>query len=76
MSLEKSLVTEADDLEKEESTSAEKGYFLKTVDNALRVLESFDLQSPEMGITEISERVELHKSVVFRILFSIPKNCI
>jgi IclR family KDG regulon transcriptional repressor len=65
------LATETDALGKEEATTAEKSYFLKTVDNALRVLESFDPQYPEMGITEISERVGLHKSVVFRILHTL-----
>jgi DNA-binding IclR family transcriptional regulator len=71
MNPQEPLATKTDALDKEESTTAEKSYFLKTVDNALRVLESFDPQCPEMGITEISERVGLHKSVVFRILHTL-----
>lgn len=49
----------------------ESAYYLKTVDNALRVLETFDQQHREMGVTEISERVGLHKSIVFRILHTL-----
>jgi len=41
---------------------------LRTVSNALAVLESFDSDRGEQGVTELSHRLDLHKSVVFRVL--------
>lgn len=47
------------------------GSYLKTLDNAFDVLELFSLENPEMGVSEISERLGLHKSIVFRILYTL-----
>jgi len=35
---------------------------------ALRVLDSFSLEQPEQGVTEIAERLGIHKSTVYNIL--------
>ena len=48
-------------------------YTLKTLYNSLDVLESFNWGHPEMGVSEISERVHLHKSIVFRILYTLKE---
>jgi IclR family transcriptional regulator, KDG regulon repressor len=44
---------------------------IDTVDRALAVLELFSAQRPELGITEISRELSLHKSTVFRCLASL-----
>lgn len=41
---------------------------LQSVSNAIRILEAFDDVHPEMGATELSQRLGLHKSVVYRLL--------
>ena len=41
--------------------------------NGLRVLESFSITEPVLGVTEIARRVDLHKSSVSRILATLEK---
>lgn len=41
--------------------------------NGLRVLESFSLAEPTLGVTEIARKVDLHKSSVSRILATLEK---
>lgn len=41
--------------------------------NGLRVLESFSLTEPVLGVTEIARRVDLHKSSVSRILATLER---
>ena len=41
--------------------------------NGLRVLESFSLTEPVLGVTEIARKVDLHKSSVSRILATLEK---
>lgn len=41
--------------------------------NGLRVLESFSIAEPVLGVTEIARRVDLHKSSVSRILATLEK---
>lgn len=41
--------------------------------NGLRVLESFSLSEPVLGVTEIARKVDLHKSSVSRILATLEK---
>ena len=36
--------------------------------NGLAVLEAFSVQKPVLGVTEVAQRVGLHKSTVSRIL--------
>ena len=41
--------------------------------NGLRVLESFSISEPVLGVTEIARKVDLHKSSVSRILATLEK---
>lgn len=41
--------------------------------NGLRVLESFTITEPVLGVTEIARKVDLHKSSVSRILATLEK---
>ncbi|MFB5191325.1 IclR family transcriptional regulator [Alicyclobacillus fastidiosus] len=41
---------------------------LSSVRNAVRLLRQFSHASPELGIKELSERLQLHKSAVFRLV--------
>lgn len=47
-------------------------YVIQTVTNALRVLEAFRDQE-ELGVTEISRRLDLHKNNVFRLLATLEE---
>jgi len=40
----------------------------QAVRRAISVLKAFDDQSPELGVTEVSRRLDLHKSTVYRLL--------
>ncbi len=44
---------------------------IDAVDRALAVLESFSAQRPELGVTELSRELHLHKSTTFRSLASL-----
>lgn len=41
---------------------------LQSVSNAIRVLEALDATHPEMGVTDLAKHLNLHKSIVFRLL--------
>jgi IclR family transcriptional regulator, KDG regulon repressor len=45
-------------------------YRIQTVDNAFRVVEEFEADE-EIGVTELSRRLSLHKNNVFRILATL-----
>ena len=45
-------------------------YVIQTVTNALRVLEAFR-DKEELGVTELSRRLGLHKNNVFRLLATL-----
>jgi IclR family transcriptional regulator, KDG regulon repressor len=47
------------------------GRVLRSVDNALAVLESFSVERPELGVTELSHTLGLGKSTVHRLLTSL-----
>lgn len=47
------------------------GYIIKTVINALDVLEQFNNSDGELGITELGQRLQLQKNKVFRILATL-----
>lgn len=47
-------------------------YVIQTVSNALRLLESFR-EEEELGVTELSRRLELHKNNVFRLLATLEE---
>ena len=44
---------------------------LRSVNNALAVLESFSAERPEIGVTELSQALGLGKSTVHRLLTSL-----
>ena len=43
----------------------------KTVDKAFRVLHAFSAQEPELTVGELSERLQLHKSIVSRLVSAL-----
>ncbi len=47
-------------------------YAIQTVTNALRLLETFE-QGEELGVTELAQRLELHKNNVFRLLATLEE---
>ncbi len=49
---------------------AKSDYAIQTVVNALRVLRAFD-DAEELGVTEISRALDLHKNNVFRLLATL-----
>lgn len=46
---------------------------LRSVDRAIAVLKAFSEEEPELGVTELSQRLELPKSTVYRLLASLQK---
>lgn len=46
-------------------------YIIQSVDHALHVLEAFQGEDDELGITELSRRLKLHKNNIFRILATL-----
>lgn len=46
-------------------------YIIQSVDHALDVLEAFHGEEDELGITELSRRLRLHKNNIFRILATL-----
>ena len=52
------------------SPGRERGV-LRSVSNALAVLETFSVERPELGVTELSQQLHLGKSTVHRLLASL-----
>ena len=48
-------------------------YAIQTVSNALRLLEAFG-DTDELGVSELSRRLELHKNNVFRLLATLQQS--
>lgn len=46
-------------------------YVVQAVDRALDVLEAFNYQNEELGVTELSHRLGLHKNKAFRLLATL-----
>jgi len=46
---------------------------IRAVERALDVLQCFSMQTPELNMTQISERVGMHKSTVHRLLATLEK---
>jgi len=46
-------------------------YVVQSVDRALDILESFDLSAEELGVTELAQKLNLHKNNVFRLLATL-----
>ncbi|GGG01067.1 IclR family transcriptional regulator [Paenibacillus abyssi] len=47
---------------------------LSSVHNAMRILKEFTLEQPELGISELSGRLGLAKSTVFRLIKTLTEN--
>jgi DNA-binding IclR family transcriptional regulator len=41
---------------------------IKSLQRALKILECFTINEPELGVTEISQKLNMHKSTVFNII--------
>jgi DNA-binding IclR family transcriptional regulator len=52
---------------------SKSSYVIQTVANAFRLLEEFGGADPELGVTELSNRLSLHKNNVFRILATLEE---
>jgi DNA-binding IclR family transcriptional regulator len=48
-----------------------KSYVIQSVTNALNLLEEFKEDRDELGVTELSKRLSLHKNNVFRLLATL-----
>ncbi len=48
-----------------------KAYILHSVNNALRVLEAFSVEEPELGISELTRRLGLGRSSVYRLVATL-----
>jgi IclR family KDG regulon transcriptional repressor len=46
-------------------------YIIQSVTNALNLLEAFKADKDELGVTELSKRLNLHKNNVFRLLATL-----
>jgi DNA-binding IclR family transcriptional regulator len=46
-------------------------YGLETVRRAIALLRSFSMEEPELGVTELSRRLNVHKSTVSRLLATL-----
>ena len=53
-------------------TKLKSDYSIQTVSNALRVLEVFS-DEDEIGVSELSRRLGLHKNNVFRLLATLEE---
>ena len=49
----------------------QNGYNVRAVERALQILECFDDEHPEMGISEIAQVVRLHKATTHRIMTTL-----
>jgi len=49
-------------------------YSIRAVERAIAVLNSFSFQNPELSLKEITEKTELSKPTVFRILSTLEPN--
>ena len=52
----------------QDSKGQAKGALMKSLDNALTLLEQFTPEAPAFGITELATRLGLNKATVFNML--------
>lgn len=52
---------------------SKSSYVIQTVANAFRLLEEFGGTDAELGVTELSNRLDLHKNNVFRLLATLEE---
>lgn len=55
------------------SAKPKSEYAIQTVQNAMRLLEAFD-DELELGVSELSRRLDLHKNNVFRLLATLEQS--
>lgn len=48
-------------------------YVIQTVANAFRLLEEFSEREPELGVTELADRLDLQKNAAFRLLATLEQ---
>ncbi|OLN21531.1 hypothetical protein BTO30_14480 [Domibacillus antri] len=53
---------------------AQKAEVLSSVHNAIRILQTFSLSEPELGISELSVRLGLAKSTVYRLMKTLNES--
>jgi DNA-binding IclR family transcriptional regulator len=46
-------------------------YRIQSIERAVAILNTFSAEEPELGVTELAERLELHKSTVHRFLVNL-----
>jgi len=46
-------------------------YYIQSIKRAVQILSSFSLKEKELGITELSKKLNLHKSTIHRILVTL-----
>lgn len=61
-------MTDSDELDRQEPRNASS-----MLRNGIRILHSFSVDEPALGVTEISRRVDLHKSTVSRLLHQLEQ---
>jgi IclR family KDG regulon transcriptional repressor len=49
-------------------------YNVRAVERAVRILACFDNENPAMGLSEIAQAVDLHKSTTYRIVMTLLHN--
>jgi DNA-binding IclR family transcriptional regulator len=49
----------------------ESDYYIESIKRAIQILNSFTLEEKELGVTELSHRLKLHKSTIHRILVTL-----
>jgi len=46
-------------------------YYIESIKRAIQILNSFTIKEKELGVTELSKRLNLHKSTIHRILITL-----
>jgi DNA-binding IclR family transcriptional regulator len=57
----------------EQEQEQEQGPATRTIDRAMAILHAFDASAPELGVTELSRRVNIDKSTVYRLLSALQQ---
>jgi DNA-binding IclR family transcriptional regulator len=54
-----------------ESAGVNPRYRVQAIERAVAILNAFSAEEPELGVTELSERLDLHKSTVHRLIVNL-----
>jgi len=52
-----------------------KGYKVKSIKNSIKVLESFSVEKLSLNLTELTEKTNINKTTLFRILSNLEESC-